>query len=80
MPQIIEKIKLILTKYTLEKHLIDSVNEKTIILKDLKINSARIVDIILDVEEEFDIEIDDIPMERICSIGDLISVIEKKIS
>jgi len=80
MQQIIDKLKAILTKYTLEKQLVEGINEQTLILKDLKINSARIIDVILDVEEEFEIEIDDIPMEKIRSIGDLITEIQKRIS
>lgn len=80
MQQIIEKLKVVLIKYTYDKQLVNTINEQTLILKDLKINSARIIDIILDVEEEFDIEIDDISMENILSIGDLAAVIQEKIS
>jgi len=80
MEQIIGKLKVILIKYTVEKQLIDLINSRTLILKDLKINSARIIDIILDVEEEFDIEIDDVSMENILTIGDLTAVIQEKIS
>ena len=80
MEPILEKLKIILLKYTYEKQLIDAINEKTLILRDLKINSARIIDIILDVEEEFEIEVDDISMEKIISIGDLTKVIQNKIS
>jgi acyl carrier protein len=80
MQQIIEKLKPILIKYTFEKGLVENVNEKTLILKDLKINSARIIDIILDVEEEFEIEIDDVSMEQIITLGDLAGLIRMKIS
>jgi len=80
MKQIIEKLKVVLIKYTYDKQLINTIDERTLILKDLKINSARIIDIVLDVEEEFDIEIDDISMEKILSIGDLAAVIQGKIS
>lgn len=80
MEQVIEKLKNILSKYTYEKHLIESVSQDTRILKDLKINSARIIDIILDVEEEFEIEVDDISMEKILTVGDLAEVIRTKTS
>lgn len=80
MQQIIEKLKPILIKYTFEKALVENINEITQILKDLKINSARIIDIILDVEEEFDIEIDDVAMEKILTVGDIAGIIRMKIS
>lgn len=80
MEDIIRKLKTILSKYTYEKHLIESVSGDTKILKDLKINSARIIDIILDVEEEFEIEVDDISMEKILTVGDLAEVIRTKSS
>ena len=41
--------------------------EETDFINDLKINSANLIDIILDLEDEFDIEIDEESMEKIFS-------------
>lgn len=68
----------ILKKYMMDKSLIETMTDDTLILKDLKINSARIIDIILDIEDEFDIEIDDTAMEEILRIKDIINVIKRK--
>lgn len=75
---IYKRLAEILKKYMMDKSLIETINDDTLILKDLKINSARIIDIILDIEDEFDIEIDDTAMEEILRIKDIINVIKRK--
>jgi len=49
----------------------------TDMLRDLQINSAHLVDIILDMEEEFDIEIDDTTAEKMLTVGEAIDITEK---
>ncbi len=68
----------ILQKYTYNKTLLEDANEESHIIKDLKINSARIVDIVLDIEEEFSVEITNKMLESINTIGDLVNIIENK--
>jgi len=50
------------------------------ILEDLKVNSARLVDIILAFEREFDIEVGDDDAGRVQTVGDAIEIIEAKLS
>ena len=47
----------------------------TKILADLGVNSARLVDIILAFEDEFDIAIDDATADKIRTIGDAVDQI-----
>jgi acyl carrier protein len=68
----------ILKKYSFEKKKLENIQPEMKLIEDIKINSARIVDIVLDVEEEFDIEIDDDSLENLVSIQDLMDIIEKK--
>ncbi len=75
---IYKRLAEILKKYMMDKSLIETMTDETLILKDLKINSARIIDIILDIEDEFEIEIDDTAMEEILRIKDIINVIKRK--
>ncbi|MGB5264674.1 MAG: acyl carrier protein, partial [Lutimonas sp.] len=42
--------------------------------------SANLVDIILDVEDEFDIEIDNDSMEKMLSVKSALEIIELKLS
>jgi acyl carrier protein len=52
--------------------------EDTLILEDLGVNSARLVDIILDFEDRFGIEIDDDSADRVRTLGDAVAVIHEK--
>ena len=56
-----------------------ALNEETDFIKDLKINSAHLVDIILDVEDEFDIEIEDEAMEQMMTVKAALEVISAKV-
>ena len=51
---------------------------ETRILEDLKVNSARLVDIILELENEFDIELGDEDADKVRTVGDAVHVIEAK--
>ena len=65
---IIEELKKIIKPYVNEKDSFESLTEETDFINDLKINSANLVDIILDIEDAFAIVIDDKSMEKILNI------------
>ena len=71
---IIETIK----KYVKDLSLLETISDETHLIKDLKINSARLVDIVIRFEDVFDIEIDDDDVDRIRTIGDITAVVQKK--
>lgn len=75
---IIARLKPIVASYVADKALPDQISEETDFIKDLKINSANLVDIVLDVEEEFDIEIDNLSMEKMLTVGAAIAIIREK--
>ena len=54
-------------------------NESTRLLEDLGVNSARLVDIVLAFEDEFDIAIDDEAADRVRTLGDAVTVIQEKL-
>jgi len=57
------------------------IDESSLLVDDLKVNSTRFVDIILEAEDRFKITIDDKEMERFDRVGDAIDFIcEKKIA
>lgn len=68
----------ILKKYTLNKDIWIDFNENWSIIKDLKINSARIVDIIIDIEEEYNIEISDNELDKLKCFKDITALIKFK--
>ncbi len=76
--EIKEKVISILKKYTRREEVWENFNDSSDILNDLKINSARLVDIILDIEDEFDLEVEDEAMDRIRTINDVVDMIAEK--
>ncbi|MFD2288961.1 acyl carrier protein [Pedobacter petrophilus] len=78
--EIINKLKPIITTYAPVSDALDNLNEESDFIKDLNINSANLVDIILDVEEEFGITIDNTSMEKMLTVSASIEVIKEKLS
>lgn len=78
--EIINKLKPIINTYAPVSAALDNLNEDSDFIKDLNINSANLVDIILDVEEEFGITIDNTSMEKMLTVKASIEVIKEKLS
>ncbi|MEP6682668.1 MAG: acyl carrier protein [Parafilimonas sp.] len=76
--EVLEGLKAVLAPYTMDKQVLNSMNDETEFIKDLKINSANLVDIIIDAEERYDIEIDPDSAEKIHNAGSCIDVIMEK--
>lgn len=75
---LLEKLKKIVTPYVQHKPGLDEFGEQTDLLNDLQINSANLVDVVLDVEDEFNIEIDNDSMDGMLTVGDAMNVIKSK--
>ena len=76
---ILEELKKVLYPYTENKELLENIDEHTALVKDLKINSANLVDIIIDAEAKYTIEIDFDSAEKIITVGDCVNAIAEKI-
>ncbi|MBP7034101.1 MAG: acyl carrier protein [Syntrophobacterales bacterium] len=68
----------ILKLYTKNPELLDTATKETHILNDLKVNSARLVDVVIKCEDVFGISIDDDEADKIRTIGDAVEIILKK--
>ncbi len=75
--EIEEKLKEIIRPYVQNEEAFRHLSNETDMLQDLQINSAHLVDIILDMEEGFDIEIDDDTAEKMLTVGEAIDITEK---
>ena len=75
----IATLKRIITTYVQNKGALEQLTAETDFIKDLEINSAHLVDIILDVEDEFDIEIEDEAMEQMLTVKAALDVISAKV-
>ncbi len=77
---IINKLKAIVKPYVNKQEALESIDLNTEFIKDLEINSANLVDVILDVEDEFDIRIENDEMEKMLSVGASLDIIQSKLS
>tara|TARA_E500000331_G_scaffold355442_1_gene410906 strand:+ start:1384 stop:1638 length:255 start_codon:yes stop_codon:yes gene_type:complete len=74
-----EQLKEIIAVYVPEKEILDNLTLEYDLINDLKINSAHIVDIVLDVEEKYDIMIEDDAIMQMGTIGQAIDIIHGKV-
>ena len=65
----------ILKPYVKNEEALAQVGLDTNILDDLKVNSARLVDVVLAFEDEFDIEIADDDVDTVNTVGDAVRLI-----
>ena len=78
--ELIPSLQKIVKPYVQDQEAFKNLSEETDFINDLKINSANLVDIILDLEDEFDIEIDNDSMEKMLSVKAAMDVIETKLA
>ncbi len=77
--EVLGKVVEILQKYSKAGLADGDINMETTILDDLKVNSARLVDIVLDFEDAFDIEVEDDDADKVRTVGDGVELILAKI-
>lgn len=77
--EIIEQLKSIIKPYVNDAEAMKNLTESTDFITDLKINSANLVDIVLDVEEAFKIDIDNESMAKMLTVEATINIIKSKL-
>ena len=78
--QLIEELKTIVKPYIQDQSAFEQLNEDTDFINDLKINSANLVDVILDIEDKFDIIIDNESMEKMLNVKAALNTIKEKLN
>jgi acyl carrier protein len=73
--EVFQKVVAILKPFVKNQEALASVGMDTSIQKDLKVNSARLVDIVLDVEEKFEIQVKDEEADKVRTVGDAVRLI-----
>ena len=76
MEAILERVKEVITEQ-LGIEDIDSITMDTTFIDDLGADSLDIVELIMALEEEFDMEIPEADAEKIISVGDVVEYIQK---
>ena len=77
--EVLEGVVKILTPWVKNQDALASVGMETNILDDLKVNSARLVDVVIAFEDEFDIEIADEDVDSVNTVGDAVNLIVSKL-
>ncbi|MFK7807494.1 MAG: acyl carrier protein [Saprospiraceae bacterium] len=78
--ELINALKEIAKPYIQDEEAFQNVTEETNFIDDLKINSANLVDIVLDTEDKFDILIEDEEMEQMITVKGAMNIIISKIN
>jgi len=72
------KVLEVVKPFVKDTALLETITDKTDLINDLKVNSARFIDILLDLEDAFKIQINDKEADSMLTIGDAIRIIMSK--
>ena len=78
--EVLIELKQIIKPYMNAEIGADAILESSDFTADLKINSANLVDVILDIEDHFNIVIDQQSMERMIDVQATLAIIETKLT
>lgn len=78
--KLIDDLKEIVKPYIQNQEAFENISEDTDFINDLKINSANLVDVVLDIEDKYDIEIDNDSMDKMLNVKASLEVIQEKLS
>jgi len=73
--EVFEKVVAILRPFAKNREALANVGLEMSIQKDLKVNSARLVDVVLEIEELFGIQVKDEDAEKVRTVGDAVSLV-----
>jgi len=74
-----QKLRDIIKIYLPEDVSVDDISAESHFINELNINSANLVDIILDVEDAFDIMLENDDMDKMQTVSDALEIIELKL-
>ena len=76
---LITKLKTIVKPYIQDEAAFNNLTEETDFINDLKINSANLVDVVLDIEDEFDIRLENDDMEKMLNVKAAMDIVNEKL-
>lgn len=77
--EIVEAIMTILRSYERRSGTRVPLSESTTLSANLDIDSARLVDVVLDVEAKFGVTIDDASLTKLKTVGDFVELVEVQV-
>jgi acyl carrier protein len=77
--EVFEQVVKILTPFVKNQEALAAVGKGTHILDELKVNSSRLVDVVLQFEDRFGIEVGDEDIDSVETVGDCVDLILAKL-
>lgn len=75
-----QKLKEIIKIYLPSDVAVSEITAESHFINELNINSANLVDIVLDVEDAFDITLENEDMDQMLTVSDALRIIKDKVS
>jgi acyl carrier protein len=75
-----EQLENIIKVYLPEDVTVDQIAPESHFMNELNINSAHLVDIVLDVEDAFDIRLENEDMDQMQTVKDAVAIIDRKLA
>lgn len=79
-PERFQELKDIIKRYLPEDVPVDQITHHSHLIDELNINSANLVDIVLDVEDAFGIRLENEDMEQMKTVKDALTIINNKLA
>ncbi len=76
----IDELKEILKPYVPNLEMLEKINPATDFIRDLEINSADLVDIILDIEDKYEIVINEQAMLQMLNVAAALQIVDVELS
>ena len=73
--EVFDKVVAILKPFAKNEEALSGVSMATSLQTDLEVNSARLVDIVLEIEDAFGIEVSDDDADKVATVGDAVNLI-----
>ena len=77
---IYDQLKNIIKIYLPEDVSVDNIGLESHLINELNINSSHLIDVVLDLEDAFEIEIKDNELKAMDTVSSTIEIIQKKIN
>ncbi len=74
--QVFQKVVSIITPFVKAPEALATIGMESSLVKDLKVNSARLVDVVLEIEDTFGMAIADADADRVKTVGDAVRLIQ----
>ncbi|GAB5399516.1 MAG: hypothetical protein Aureis2KO_11010 [Aureisphaera sp.] len=77
---IFDQLRDIIKVYLPEDVTVESITQDSHLIQELNINSAHLIDVVLDVEDAFNIEIKDHELQALDTVSNAIVLIQEKLN